>query len=247
MVRIGPVGAVAAQVVLLAALAITDGLGAAGWAVGLVSAAVVDTTLAVSLNRTRAAGLGTPNGVTLIRATLASGVAAIIADSFERPPNTPALLALTIVALVLDGVDGSVARRTGTTSQLGARFDMEVDAFLILVLSVAVARSLGGWVLAIGLARYAFGLAGWCLPWLRRQSPPRYWAKVVAATQGVVLTCCVSTLLPTPVAEVGAALALGLLAESFGRQTWWLWVHRTGRTRAVPAPGPRPSPIRQSS
>ena len=33
---------------------------------------------------------------------------------------------------------------------------MEVDAFLILVLSVYVAQSLGAWVLAIGLARYVF-------------------------------------------------------------------------------------------
>ena len=43
------------------------------------------------------------------------------------------------VALALDGVDGQVARRTGTVSALGARFDMEVDAFLVLVLSVHVA------------------------------------------------------------------------------------------------------------
>ena len=43
-------------------------------------------------------------------------------------------------ALALDGVDGQVARRTGTASELGARFDMEVDAFLILVLSVAAGR-----------------------------------------------------------------------------------------------------------
>ena len=51
------------------------------------------------------------------------------------------LVVLAAVALVLDGVDGQVARRTGTVSALGARFDMEVDAFLMLVLSVYVASS----------------------------------------------------------------------------------------------------------
>ena len=71
------------------------------------------------------------------------------------------------MALALDAVDGWVARRTGTVSALGARFDMEVDAFLILVLSGYVAPTLGGWVLAIGLMRYAFVAAGWVLPWLR--------------------------------------------------------------------------------
>ncbi len=41
-----------------------------------------------------------------------------------------ALVALASAALVLDAVDGQVARRTGTATALGARFDGEVDAFL---------------------------------------------------------------------------------------------------------------------
>ena len=49
------------------------------------------------------------------------------------------LVLLSSVALALDGVDGWVARRTRTVSALGARFDMEVDAFLVLMLSVHVA------------------------------------------------------------------------------------------------------------
>ena len=64
------------------------------------------------------------------------------------------LVLLASVALALDAVDGRVARRTGTVSALGGRFDMEVDAFLILVLSVQVARDHGLWVLVIGAARY---------------------------------------------------------------------------------------------
>ncbi|MFD8079956.1 CDP-alcohol phosphatidyltransferase family protein [Streptomyces sp. NPDC059718] len=40
---------------------------------------------------------------------------------------------LATLALLVDAVDGRVARRTGTTSPLGARFDMETDAFLIRV------------------------------------------------------------------------------------------------------------------
>jgi hypothetical protein len=40
---------------------------------------------------------------------------------------------------------------------------MEVDAFLIMVLSVYVARESCWWVLAMGLARYAFVAAGWVI------------------------------------------------------------------------------------
>ena len=73
------------------------------------------------------------------------------------PVPVGALTTLAVVALALDAVDGRVARRTGTASAVGARFDMEVDAVLVLLLSVYVARSLGLWVLAIGSAHYAAG------------------------------------------------------------------------------------------
>ena len=42
---------------------------------------------------------------------------------------------------LLDLVDGWVARRTGTASPFGARFDLETDAALILVLSWLVWRT----------------------------------------------------------------------------------------------------------
>ena len=135
------------------------------------------------------------------------------------------VVSLAVIALALDAVDGWVARRTRTT-RLGARFDAEVDAFLILVLSVYVARSAGAWVLAIGAARYAFLAAGWALPWLREPLPPRYWRKVVAATQGIVLTIAAADVLPPTVTEAALVAALVLLAESFGRDVWWLWRHR---------------------
>ena len=133
---------------------------------------------------------------------------------------------------MLDAVDGQVARRTGTATPFGARFDGEVDAFLILVLSVAVSRDYGGWVLAIGAARYVLLIAGWLVPWLAAPLPPRYWGKVVAAVQGIVLTVAVSGVLPRPVGMIAVGVALLLLAESFGRSV--VWLYRTGagpRTR----------------
>jgi phosphatidylglycerophosphate synthase len=153
------------------------------------------------------------------------------------------LVTLAVAALLLDAVDGRVARRTGTCSAFGARFDGEADAFLLMVLSVAVAPSVGGWVLAIGSARYVFGAAGRWLPWLRRPLPPRYWRKVVAAVQGVVLTLAAAAVLP-PAVVVGALVgALALLTESFGRDVLWLWAARDRTARARP---PRPSVARVS-
>lgn len=189
----------------------------------------------------RADPMGPADWVTLARATLAVGVAVFVADSLSRPVPVALLVSLAAVALALDAVDGWVARRTRTT-EAGARFDAEVDAFLILVLSVYVARSMSAWVLAIGAARYAFLVAGWLLPWMRDPLPPRYWRKVVAATQGIVLTVVAADLLSHALATAALLVALALLAESFGRDTWWLWRDRRvvyATTVADPYPAPR--------
>ena len=172
--------------------------------------------------------------VTLTRALLAAGVAGLVADSFVRPVSVTALVTLSAVALVLDGVDGQVARLTGTVTPLGIRLDGEVDAFLILVLSIAVSRSYGNWVLAIGAARYVLLLAGWLIPWLAAPLPPRYWRKVVAAVQGIVLTVAASGQVSRLAGMFAVCAALLLLAESFGRDV--IWLYRAGvsaRTRRV--------------
>ena len=98
-----------------------------------------------------------------------------------------------------------------------------------------VARSTGAWVLAIGSARYAFFAAGWIWPWMRAPLPPRYWRKVVAATQGIVLTVAAADVVPPALAQAAILGALALLCESFGRDTWWLWSHRHAAQRGAPA------------
>jgi len=226
-VRTGPVIGLITQLALLAALAGTVGLGAAGWVVGVIYGVITAAVLTHGLIDQGADKLGPAGRVTLSRATLVGGVAALVTDSFNGSISPVVLVSLAAVALALDAVDGWVARRTGTMSTLGARFDMEVDAFLILVLAGYVALSFGlWWVLAIGAARYVFVAAGWLLPWMRGSLAPRYWRKVVAAVQGVVLAVAAPDVLPLPVTGAALAGALVLLADSFGRDVWWLWGHR---------------------
>ncbi len=150
---------------------------------------------------------------------------------------THAGLTIVAIALALDWVDGQVARRTGTTSRFGARFDMETDAFLIAVLSVYAAAAYGWWVLLIGAARYLLWLGERVAPWLRHPVPPRHWRKVVAALQGVVLAVALSGLLPDAVVPAVLVVALALLAESFGRDVWWLWRRRSEPATSYPTGG----------
>lgn len=215
-----------AQVALLAALAAGVDLGPVGWLTGLAFTVGLHHLLARAARRAGVATLGPADLVTLGRAVLVGGVAALVADgAVGAAPPSATLIVIASVALALDAVDGKVARRTGTVSALGARFDMEVDAFLVLVLSVHVATLVGAWALAIGAMRYVFVVASWVLPWLRANLPTRYDAKAIAAVQGIVLLVASSQLLPAAntVALVGGALAT--LGWSFGRSVVWLWRH----------------------
>lgn len=200
---------------LLGVLAAGLGLGP----IGLVAGATATAALVAVLAGAPVDALGPAGRVTLLRGVLAVGVTALVAD----PVSTPALVVLAAVALALDGVDGAVARRRDVASTFGARFDMELDAALLMVLSVHVAGLLGSWVLLIGLARYLFVAAGVVLPWLRGELAPLFSGKVVAAAQGVVLVVASAQLLPVVVATVLVAGALAALAWSFGRDVVRLW------------------------
>ena len=221
-----------ATAALLGVVSATAGLGVAGWIAGLATGSAATALIVTARMRSDQPAIHPADWVTLTRALLIAGVAGLVADSFGRPVSSTALVTLSTVALVLDAVDGQVARRTGTATPVGARIDGEADAFLILLLSIVVSQDYGGWVLAIGAARYALLLAGWLIPWLAAPLPPRYWGKVVAAVQGIVLTVAASGVPSRKAGMIAVAVALLLLAESFGRNV--IWLYRTGagpRTR----------------
>ena len=163
-IRLAAILGLLATAALLGVVSATAGLGVAGWITGLATGSAATALLVTARMRSDQPTMFPADWVTLTRALLIAGVAALVADSFGRPVSVTALVTLSTIALVLDAVDGQVARRTGTATPLGARLDCEVDAFLILLLSIYVSQDYGGWVLVIGAARYALLLAGWLIP-----------------------------------------------------------------------------------
>ncbi len=235
-VHLAPLWSVVVGTAGLAVISRFSVLSLLGWCAGLLYLGVSCALLTRGLRRRGTTGFGPANAITLARSTLVGLITAMIATSFATSISVPLLLGLTVPALALDAVDGYVARRTHTISELGARFDMEVDAFLILVLGAYVAQDLGWWVLTLGLLRYAYVVAGWMFPWLRRTVPPRYWRKVVAAFAGIALALAASGLVNRWVDVVVTLIALGLLLESFGRDVVWQYIHR-GEPVAVAVTG----------
>ena len=175
--------------------------------------------------------LGPADRITLLRA---AGVAALAGLPFQVELADATLWTAAAIAgllLLMDGVDGVVARRTGTSSGFGARFDMELDAFFILVLCLLVWQGgeVGPWVLLIGLLRYLFVAAGLLLPALVEPLPDSLRRKIACVIQVVALLLSLAPLTTARQAEIIALTALLLLIYSFAVDTRWLLRTGTGR------------------
>jgi CDP-diacylglycerol--glycerol-3-phosphate 3-phosphatidyltransferase len=231
LVGVGVVSATAAAGVVLSGTLGDD--AAFRW--GLVAGAVICAgfaLLAANLDANRAADaaaprprLGSANLVTIARGTLLAWLAGFAVVPWEGGPLAAAPAALYAGNVALDAVDGSLARRVGHVSELGARLDAEFDGAGVLVgLGVAVAADLVPDVLVlVGLVKYAYVAAEWLA---RRRGhalsplPDRASRRPLAVLQMLAVAVVLSTLLVRPAAAlvagaVGLAYSLG-----FARDLW---------------------------
>jgi phosphatidylglycerophosphate synthase len=207
-------GALALCVALVAAGESTPA-GAAGAALGLGIVGAAGGSVVARPGRWS----GPADRVTLLRAALIAGCATVSLPmaTGHLPARSWPFLALAVPALLLDAVDGAVARRSATATAAGGRLDGELDAAMLLVLSLAAAPTVGWWVLAIGLMRYGFLIAGYLRPALAEPLAFSQFRRVVAALQGIALAVAPAPVVPVEAGLAAAGLALALLTISFGR------------------------------
>ncbi|MGI9435026.1 MAG: CDP-alcohol phosphatidyltransferase family protein [Geminicoccaceae bacterium] len=180
----------------------------------MILAGIVNFFWALEENAGR---FGEANQATLLRSGLVCLIGSTLLASGAAPYVGWPLIGLIAVALALDAVDGFLARRFNVSSAFGARFDMEIDALLLLILSLLVWRTgqAGIWVLAIGLMRYAFVAAGWFQPFLNGPLGRSWRRKSICALQGIALLACLLPPLDQTKAMIIAAGALTCLVVSF--------------------------------
>ena len=169
---------------------------------------------------------GPANYVTTFRAALVAVAAALIGEA-RVDAVAWAAAGIGAATTALDGVDGWLARRTSMTSVFGARYDMELDALLIMVLAVIAWQSgkAGAWVLLAGAMRYLFVAAAYLWHWLDSPLPASARRKVVCVVQIVGLGVVVSPFVAATASTVVAAGTLALLTWSFGVDVLWLRRH----------------------
>jgi phosphatidylglycerophosphate synthase len=166
---------------------------------------------------------GPANLVTTLRLAIVALIAGLIGESVTATIALGAAVA-SILVTTLDGADGWLARRSRMASAFGARFDMETDALLIMILSLLAWQlgKAGFWVLLAGLMRYLFVAAGWVDPRFERPLFPSRRRQAVCVLQILGLSAVVLPALEPP-ASAWLSMALVLvLAYSFAVDTIWL-------------------------
>jgi phosphatidylglycerophosphate synthase len=204
-----------------------------GWQLGWLSASTATfcfLVLAALVARySRARSFGIADVVTLARGLGVCFLAGLALQALAGGLARHGVLTMIIMGtlcLTLDGVDGRVARARGEATAFGARFDVETDAAMLAVLSVAVAALgiAGWWVMAIGALRYGYVATSLLVPALRNPLPYRYSGKVIAVAQAVALLAALTLRLTHGAHWVSTAFLLAALASlcwSFCRDVIW--------------------------
>jgi phosphatidylglycerophosphate synthase len=234
---------------LLGAVSIAVTIAASGWflvqeadwrAAQIGTALASYVVLAVSVALAAAWHLdgrdfGLANQITLLRTGLVCLVGGALLGGDAH--ISWSLAGVIGIALALDAVDGWFARHFGLTSRFGARFDLEIDALMILILSALIWQTgrAGPWVLVIGGMRYGFVALGMIWPPARRPLPPSLRRKTACAVLGVLLLLCLLPPMPPWLAHAVAALGLISQLTSFGIDVAWLYRHAAVGQTAEPA------------
>lgn len=190
-----------------------------------VLTAVFLVILAVAVARTGWSGhFGWANAVTLFRSALILSVLAAYGGTW---PATAAWVfcVIALIALLLDGLDGKIARARRESSGFGARFDMEVDAAFLMGLTILAANQdkAGWWFLLAGLYRYLFIAAGRLYPWINADLPDSFRRKVICVVAIATALGSLTPLLPPPVSTLVALVGLIALTGSFAIDLRWLY------------------------
>jgi phosphatidylglycerophosphate synthase len=169
---------------------------------------------------------GAANSVTLARSAIAVLLLALLGAAVT-PELGWVAVGLGTAGVALDGVDGALARARSETSRFGARFDMETDALLILVLAALVWQhgKAGAWILVAGLARYLFVASSHWAPWLGAALPPSRRRQAVCVVQIVSLLAALAPIVLPPWSVAVALAGLAALSWSFAVDVVWLARH----------------------
>ena len=152
---------------------------------------------------------------------------------FYQSWSYPYLFAVFTLAVLLDVLDGYLARRFDQSSDFGLYLDMESDAFFVaLIATVLYAKgSLEAWLLLPAYLRYLYMLFLKILPGEPKKEPKRSYASIIAGCFFVALL--LPFILPYELYIWPLRISGGLIIISFGISFWFQLFSPVSQTEVV--------------
>src|SRR5437879_6623853 len=183
------------------------------FAVGSVAAILAQQSLVALAASRKNARLTPVDGMTLSRGFAAAVLVGLGVSGLRRRTGLAGWLgwsSLIYGSIVSDWLDGPIARRLGTTSELGAVLDLESDSWLTLTAASSAATwgGLPGYCLAGPLARYALMFAALRrIPYAKIYADEPPWARPFGIAQMALFTAATA-----PFGAAATRLAVRLAA-----------------------------------
>lgn len=155
-------------------------------------------------------GFGFPNFITTIRL-----IGLLWFAVFYQGYDDLTLFSVFTIVILLDGVDGFVARKLNQCSDQGEKLDAETDAQLVWLLSWIHFSSgnFDWWILIPGCLRYTYQLLFFWAP-VRPNFPPKRFRATIAVI--FFFSLSLAFVIPQPIATNMLAIAGCLIVCSFG-------------------------------
>ncbi|MGI9270611.1 MAG: CDP-alcohol phosphatidyltransferase family protein [Woeseiaceae bacterium] len=136
------------------------------------------------------------------------------------------LLAIFTTNVLLDVIDGIVARRFAQSSDFGTTFDREVDGLYVLVacLYFDIAGGIGAWILIPGLLPYGYRLIVWMTGAPANTSQKQSHAAILAGLNFVLLLIAVAA--PPNYRLIVLVISATIVTLSFLISFWMLFRRR---------------------
>ena len=134
------------------------------------------------------------------------------------------LILLALISLLLDGLDGFIARKYTQVTKFGELIDQEADNFLILIMSISLYlnKDVGFYIFLIPTYRYIFIFLMAKYDWLKRTLPESHVRKLACVLATIFLIIAQESHL-TINSTFLVNLALFIITFSFSRDIIWLY------------------------
>jgi phosphatidylglycerophosphate synthase len=142
------------------------------------------------------------------------------------------IIILSTLSLIMDGLDGFIARKYNLVSKFGEIIDQESDNFLMLVISISLYlnKDIGLYVFLIPLYRYIFLASMKKYDWLKKTLPISQFRKIACVLTIILMIMSQDVYIDYENTVFLVILSLFIITFSFSKDIIWLYRNKNSKT-----------------